>query len=1003
MPIPPDRLRDIVTELASRPQHEKVRALIYDLLVDGLEASSTEIDFERQVPEVRGRIDALLGRTLFEFKSDLRREFRDVEHKMPDYLSQREADTGDHFIGIATDGATFIPYELRDGQLQKLAPFETPVDNPRELLAWLSSVVAVRVDLDPTPDVIRRELGRGSLAWHIASQELRKIWDDIREHPDVRLKRNLWAQLMERVYGADVDQDDLFFQHTYLTIVAKTMATHVLGITVTPEPQDLLAGRPFVEAGISGAVESDFFDWLLASERGQDLVGRIALQAKRFRLREVRTDVLKSLYESLIDPQQRHDLGEYYTPDWLAQRICEEAIDNPLDQRVLDPACGSGTFLFHAIKLFMAAADNAGLDPIASLENVCEHVYGIDVHPVSIQIARVTYLLAIGEDRLRRRPANLTIPVYMGDTLQWNTRGFLAEREVLIRVPDGDEVLEFPYEVVTDPGTYDAIIGRMLSLSRENASSEGLTAWLDRTLELTSSTTDKLVETYETLRKLQGEGRNHIWGFVARNLARPVWLSQEERKMDVVIGNPPWLSYRHMERETQQRFREESQRRGLWTGGNVATHQDLSGYFFVRSVELYLNQTGSIAFIMPFAAMTRQQFEGFRSGNYTSRRGRTVTEVYATVQFTQAWSLRDEVQPLFPVPSCVLFGRHGGNAGPVLPLTVSAASGTLPRRDASLEEANAALTWRVIPWPSGHDDETPVSVYRDRFHQGATIVPRVLSVVEPAVNIPFGANPDAPVVESRRTSQEKPPWKNLPSLRGNIEKDFLYPLYLGESVAPFRLLEPVLSVIPMEPEHKHSLDADSAGRSGYIHLAQWLGNAERLWDEHGRGGMTFTEQIDYYGKLSAQFPIPPLRVVYSASGTLPAAAILTDPSSVVEHGLYWIAVREESEGRYLLAVLNSETARKLAEDLQARGQWGARHFDKVMLSLPIPAFDPTNELHQGLVSATQYAIEVAAAVELLEGTHFIRARRLIREALKEDGVSLRTDELVQILLGNVGS
>ncbi len=72
MPLSAERLREIITELASRPQHKKVRALVYEILVNGLGARSTELDFERRVPEVHGRIDALLGRTLFEFKSDLK-------------------------------------------------------------------------------------------------------------------------------------------------------------------------------------------------------------------------------------------------------------------------------------------------------------------------------------------------------------------------------------------------------------------------------------------------------------------------------------------------------------------------------------------------------------------------------------------------------------------------------------------------------------------------------------------------------------------------------------------------------------------------------------------------------------------------------------------------------------------------------------------------------------------------------------------------------------------
>ena len=60
------------------------------------------------------------------------------------------------------------------------------------------------------------------------------------------------------------------------------MATHVLSIDV-PESGDLLAGRPFQEAGIGGVVESDFFDWMLSSPRGNNVVRRIALQVGRFR------------------------------------------------------------------------------------------------------------------------------------------------------------------------------------------------------------------------------------------------------------------------------------------------------------------------------------------------------------------------------------------------------------------------------------------------------------------------------------------------------------------------------------------------------------------------------------------------------------------------------------------------------------------------------------------------------------------------------------------------
>ena len=76
----------------------------------------------------------------------------------------------------------------------------------------------------------------------------------------------------------------------------------------------------------------------------------------------------------------------------------------PLRERVLDPACGSGTFLFHAIRQFFASADRFNVPPEEAFRNCLDKVVGIDVHPVAVLVARVTYLLALGEERLRDRP-----------------------------------------------------------------------------------------------------------------------------------------------------------------------------------------------------------------------------------------------------------------------------------------------------------------------------------------------------------------------------------------------------------------------------------------------------------------------------------------------------------------------------------------------------------------------------------------------------------------------
>lgn len=162
--------------------------------------------------------------------------------------------------------------------------------------------------------------------------------------------------------------------------------------------------------------------------------------------------------------------------------------------------------------------------------------------------------------------------------------------------------------------------------------------------------------------------------------------------------------------------------------------------------------------------------------------------------------------------------------------------------------------------------------------------------------------------------------------------------------------------------------------------------------------MTLVERWNYHNELGAQFPIPRLRVIYAASGTIPAACLLRRSEAVIEHAIYWAEVSSENAGLYLVALLNSETARARVAAMQARGQWGARHFDKVVFNLPIPLFDPSETLHNELAAAAGEAERIAAAFELPEDVKFQRARKFIRDALTESGIAPHIDELVARLL-----
>ena len=156
--------------------------------------------------------------------------------------------------------------------------------------------------------------------------------------------------------------------------------------------------------------------------------------------------------------------------------------------------------------------------------------------------------------------------------------------------------------------------------------------------------------------------------------------------------------------------------------------------------------------------------------------------------------------------------------------------------------------------------------------------------------------------------------------------------------------------------------------------------------------------MDYYGKLSGQFPVAPIRVVYTKSGTNPAACFVQDETAVVDSQLYWASVETREEAHYLCAILNSETLRVSVQHYQARGQWGARHFDKYVFNLPIPRFECDNAIHRALADAGQTAADVAQNVPSKEGEYFTRTRKRIRTALAEHGVAGEIDRLTEQLL-----
>ena len=275
------------------------------------------------------------------------------------------------------------------------------------------------------------------------------------------------------------------------------------------------------------------------------LLRTLARRVAKFDWQKAPNDVAAILYETVIPTDERRQLGEYYTPDWLARTMVREVVTDPLNQTVLDPACGSGTFVAEAVTHLIEAARDTTLDPKQVLERLRFSVAGIDVHPVAVHLARAAWVLA-AQPAIQAAvdygfAANVTVPIYLGDALQlrFRTGDMFAQHDVTVQVEDDlNTELVFPVSLVERAETFDALMGDIAeAIERGN---DPLLALDDHAITGPAER-QSLEKTIASMQRLHSEGRNHIWAYYTRNLVRPVALSRS--KVDVIVGNPPWLIY----------------------------------------------------------------------------------------------------------------------------------------------------------------------------------------------------------------------------------------------------------------------------------------------------------------------------------------------------------------------------------------------------------------------------------------------------------------------------
>ncbi len=998
---------------------------------------------------LKGRADNLFGNVIIEFEANIPKKRDEAEEQLRRYVailwSQEPFEARTPYLCIATDGVRFIAYSPTlasptekditpdDVRLQVLEDTDWTKLEPDEVYYWLDRYFQRKEILYPKSETIVRDFGVRSHAFQITTNALLATWQEIKTHSAFSIIYESWEKYLRIVYGSQVAGDELFIRHTYLATLAKLMSwARISESTTLPDTAqiiEMLEGRLFKAQGIENFIEEDFFSWVARAEAlkvGINMVRLLFSLLQNYRLRELSEDVLKSLYQELVDPETRHDLGEFYTPDWLAHRMVNKLLDVNPNGALLDPACGSGTFLYLAIR---EKRQRLG-DSLNTLRHILDSVYGADIHPLAVIIAKTNYILALG-DLLKKRKGPIAIPIYLADTLRPPERWMktkTADYEVTI---NGRSVY-VPESLLKDLTLYDQAIELAKEFARQNKDKaitperfrNFLTA--QRFLEADDAPLVKALFTIaETLKHFIDTDRDTIWAFVLKNIYKPLFF---KRKFDFVIGNPPWIAFRFMEPAYQKFLKRQItlEYKLLLGRGELITHLEVATLFLARAADLYLKSGGTIAFVLPKSLFSADQHDGLRQ-----RAFKFSEDDMQSLFWHQIWDC-ENVSPLFNVPACVLIAHKNEFASLKYPVAGQILSGKLARKNASLAEAEKALTVENVQfslhtrgkrsyWATGETArKTAPSYYKARFAQGATIVPRSFWFTQMKPS-PLGFNPDLPLLETanRAIEQAKDAYKSV-FFKDTVESRFLYATLLSTDLLPFGHLGYRLVVLPIEPVENHYrlIDASKARQRGFLHLARWLEKVEAEWTKRRSvkaERMNAIDWLDYRRKLAAQNPQAKYRVIYNTSGTFLTAAVvenepiefevggqkITAGGFLADYVTYCLETSNSKEAYYLTAVLNAPDVDSLIKPMQARGLWGPRHICKKVLELPIPKFNAKNPTHQRLAELGKECSEKAERWLAGGGAGNIRSigrlRGMVRGMLKDELKEI--DELVKGILG----
>jgi len=803
------------------------------------------------------------------------------------------------------------------------------------------------------------------------------------------------AQSLSRLYGVGKEtdfQELLFSVHTYFAFMMKLIAaelitlkestfttsfsyqlTHTSKEGLQAQLTDIEDGGIYAKRGITNFLEGDFFRWYLdaLSPRLEEAIREIARGLSEFEPAtttidpESARDLLKKLYQYLVPQEVRHKLGEYYTPDWLAELVLNETgYKGNTFKRLLDPACGSGTFLVLAIQRAKEYGRTHDEPPLETAQRIAANIWGFDLNPLAVIAARTNYLFALGD--LVNELRHLEIPVYLADSVLWPEKAvqmqlnFVGGEHVKIQTSVGQ--FHVPYIWVKDEGFLMRRAAPLVEdMARQNYSTCEAIEQFEKEGLVFPPHEQVVQHFYSEVLELEKQDKNGIWARFLKNAFAPMIAG----KFDFVVGNPPWIRWGYLSQEYRQATFQLWKDYGLFSLKGYAARlgggeKDFSMLFTYAAADYYLKKNAKLGFLITQEVFkSKGAGEGFRRFRLGDGEPLKVIKAHDLVSVqpfegaankTAAIILKKGQKTEYPVPY-TLWTRKKGVGKIATDHVLEEALPLLQKRRLLAQPIGSpAGSWQTISESQkGLTTIQGENVYQARL--GARVEPYGVFWLEVKQVLSDGNL----IIRNLREKGKR----SIQQVEERIEADLVFPAVRGSDIDRWNATPRIFVLISQDPKKCEPYSEHQMKKEWprtYAYLTRFK---DILLSRGSKTVRQFAERTAFYAMYGiGLYTIARYKVVWKRMASDLVAAVVSQHKTpfgykkvIPTDTTSLFATDDETAAHYLCAIINSSPVREFIKSFSSAGRgFGA---PSVMNHVGIPKFDPESELHQKLAQLSK--------------------------------------------------